>query len=68
MSTLLPCPFCGSDAPRLLLHMDESLWNHDTVPWERVICNECESGTRYVCQGEEQTATGIWNMRDGVQP
>lgn len=62
--TLLPCPFCGG-APSHGKTMDEDIWSHNTVPWMRVRCSECEIGTDYVCEGYEPSEVEAWNRRSG---
>lgn len=62
MAELKPCPFCGSE-PDHEQTMDESLWSHETVPYRRVRCRQCEIGTDYVCEGYEPTEVEQWNRR-----
>lgn len=67
MRELLPCPFCGGEA-EISTHMDESIWSHETVPYTKVACRECEIGTEYRCQGWEPTALEEWNRRATPAP
>jgi len=62
MAELKPCPFCGGEADHEQT-MDESLWSHETVPYRRVRCRQCEIGTDYVCEGYEPTEVEQWNRR-----
>ena len=59
---LLPCPFCGGEPTHDATH-DEDIWSHNTVPWRRVRCHQCEIGTDYVCEGYEPTEVEAWNRR-----
>ncbi|MCA7086095.1 Lar family restriction alleviation protein [Cupriavidus sp. DB3] len=62
MADLKPCPFCGGEADHEQT-MDESLWSHETVPYRRVRCRQCDIGTDYVCEGYEPTEVEQWNRR-----
>ena len=53
MSSLKPCPFCGTPDP-LLLHSD------DTDSW-RVLCTWC--GASSAERGTEEKALDAWNRR-----
>lgn len=64
-SHLLPCPFCGGEAVRSKT-MDESIWSHETVPYHKVYCPECEIGTEYRCEGWDPTAEEAWNTRTAL--
>ncbi|SOY65610.1 putative Restriction alleviation and modification enhancement protein [Cupriavidus phytorum] len=61
---LKPCPFCGS-SPEVTTTMDEDIWSHNTVPWTRVECSQCEIGTGFRCEGFEPSAIEAWNQRAG---
>lgn len=57
MSELKPCPFCGSSQ----LHM------HDDGYIKWVECEDCLAEGPVIV-GSEESATDIWNTRQGETP
>lgn len=64
MSELKPCPFCGNDAPRMVRHMDESLWSHAAVEWLHITCDECDCES--VSSEVHEDVIAAWNRRAAV--
>jgi len=65
--SLLSCPFCGGE-PKKEEQMDEDIWSHNTVPWRRVGCDQCEIWTNWTCEGSDPSETEAWNRRATPSP
>jgi len=63
--SLLCCPFCGGE-PKKEEQMDEDIWSHNTVPWRRVGCNQCEIWTNWTCEDFDPSETEAWNRRPAL--
>jgi hypothetical protein len=66
MSELRPCPFCGNDAPRKRIQIDESLWSHAAVDWLTIVCDECDCQS--VSSEVHTDVIAAWNRRTPEPP